>query len=225
MPFDRQHQLFFLHIPKTAGTSIEQALGLYGAWNQENLDTGFGLIQSRDLLARNLSSNFLQHLSLVELEALYPKEMAEATLFTVVRDPWQRLLSSFRNPDPDLANYYRFRTHRELEELSLAEYIDLARWLPHPHLRPQVDFLRSSGGQSPDRRVQIFRQEKLNALEQWLSQQSGGPIKLPHHNPGRRAVPDLPMHEWIELERQVRWLYAADSHAFGYTNSNSTSLS
>ena len=224
MPFDRQQRLLFLHIPKTAGTSIEQALGLHGAWNQENLATGFGLIQSRDLLALNLSSNFLQHLSLNELEALFPDAVAEAQLFTVVRDPWQRLLSSFRNPDPDLATYYRFRTHRELSELSLAEYIDLARWLPHPHLRPQLDVLRSSSGQSPDPRVRIFHQERLNALEQWLSQQIGTPIQLPHHNPGRRALPDPPEQEWLALEQQVRWLYAADGHAFGYRHANSTAL-
>ena len=43
-------------IPKTAGTA-EQALDLFGPWQQENLHTGFGLIQSRDLLAQNLSSN------------------------------------------------------------------------------------------------------------------------------------------------------------------------
>ena len=59
MPFDRQRRLVFLHIPKTAGSSVEQALGLLGPWDQENLVTGFGLIQSRDLLARQLSSNFL----------------------------------------------------------------------------------------------------------------------------------------------------------------------
>ena len=70
MPFDRQRRLVFLHIPKTAGSSVEQALGLLGPWDQENLVTGFGLIQSRDLLARNLSSNFLQHLSLSELAPL-----------------------------------------------------------------------------------------------------------------------------------------------------------
>ena len=224
MPFDRHNQLFFLHIPKTAGTSIEQAMGLYGAWNKENLDTVFGLIQSRDLLALNLSSNFLQHLSLIELESLYPREMAKATLFTVVRDPWQRLLSSFRNPDPDLANYYRFRTHRELSELNLAEYIDLARWLPHPHLRPQVDFLLASNGKCVDPRVQIFHQEKLNALAEWLSQQSGTPINLTRHNPGRRELPTLSKQEWLELEKQVRWLYAADAHAFGYSNTNATAF-
>ena len=147
--------------------------------------------------------------------------MAEAQLFTVVRDPRQRLLS-FRNPIRSV-NYYCF-THRELSELSLADYIDLARWLPHPHLAAATDLLRSSGGQSPDPRVRIFHQEKLNALEQWLSQQLGTPIQLPHHNPGRRALPDLPQQEWLALEQQVRWLYAADGHAFGYRNANSTAL-
>ena len=45
MPFDRRRKLVFLHIPKTAGSSIEQAL-LFGPWQGENLDTGFGLISA-----------------------------------------------------------------------------------------------------------------------------------------------------------------------------------
>ena len=216
MPFDRQRRLVFLHIPKTAGTSIEQALGLHGPWNQENQITGFGLIQSRDLLARHLSSNFLQHLSLPELEALFPEALEDAKLFTVVRDPWRRLLSSFRHPDPDLANYYRYRTHRELSELSLADYIDVARWLPHPHLRPQLDFLGPIGCTEPDPRVTVFQQEQLEELETWLSSHGSGPVKLPHHNPAQRALPHLPDAELHALEQQVRWLYAADGHAFGY---------
>ena len=219
MPFDRQRRLVFLHVPKTAGTSIEQALGLYGPWDQENLATGFGLIQSRDILARNLSSNFLQHLSLNELESLFPDALAEAQLFTVVRDPWARLLSSFRNPDPDLANYFRFRTHRDFNELNLADYIDVARWLPHPHLMPQVSLLSSDGSSNrPDPRVKLFRQENLAELEMWLSQHCGQPIQLPHHNPARRPLPELSEAEWAELEQQVRWLYAADGQAFGYSN-------
>ena len=217
MPFDRRRRLVFLHIPKTAGTSIEHALDLHGPWDQENLATGFGLIQSRDLLARQLSSNFLQHLTLAELELLVPELLAEAQLFTVVRDPWQRLLSSFRQPDPDLANYYRFRTHRELNELNLADYIDVARWLPHPHLRPQLDFLTPAGSSEADPRVRIFHQERLQELEPWLSNQCGEAVQLPHHNPARRSLPELPAGELRELEQQVRWLYAADGHAFGYS--------
>ena len=217
MPFDRQRKLLFLHIPKTAGTSIERALGLYGPWDQENQAKGFGLIQSRELLARNLSSNFLQHLSLSELETLFPEAVAEAELFTVVRDPWARLLSSYRNPDPDLANFYRFRTHRDLKELSLADYIDVARWLPHPHLKPQLSLLSSQGSCTPDPRVRVFQQENMAELQQWLSQQCGQPIKLPHHNAARRPLPELSPKELVDLEQQVRWLYAADALSFNYS--------
>ena len=218
MPFDRQRRLVFLHIPKTAGTSIEQALGLHGPWDLENQASGFGLIQSRDLLARNLSSNFLQHLTLPELEQVFPEALHGAEVFTVVRDPWHRLLSSFRHLDPDLANYYRYRTHRNLSELSLADYIDLARWLPHPHLRPQINFLGPAGSSEPDPRVSVFHQERLGELESWLSSHCTEHVQLPHHNPARRAVPDLPEAELRALEQQVRWLYADDGHAFGYNH-------
>ena len=218
MPFDRQRRLVFLHIPKTAGSSVEQAFGLLGPWDQENLVTGFGLIQSRDLLARNLSSNFLQHLSLSELEALFPSAFDGTEIFTVVRDPWTRLLSSFCNPDPDLANYYRYQTHGELSNLSLAEYIDVARWLPHPHLNLQLSLLTSQNSSAIDPRVRVFHHENLAKLEQWLSQYCGHPIHLRHHNPARRARPELTEAEWTELEQQVRWLYAADSQALGYAN-------
>ena len=218
MPFDRQRRLVFLHIPKTAGSSVERALGLFGPWDQANLVTGFGLIQSRDLLARNLSSNFLQHLSLSELEALFPNAFEGAEIFTVVRDPWTRLISSFCNPDPDLANYYRYRTHGELSNLSLAEYIDVARWLPHPHLKPQLSLLTTRVGSAIDPRVRVFHQENLTALEQWLSLHCGHPIQLPHHNPARRPRPELTEAEWADLEQQVRWLYAADSQALGYAH-------
>ena len=217
MPFDRRRKLVFLHIPKTAGSSIEQALGLFGPWQNENLDTGFGLIQSRDLLARNLSSNFLQHLRLTELEQLFPEVLVDAQLFTVVRDPWQRLLSSYRYPDPDLVALYRWRTHRDLLSLSLAEYIDVARWLPHPHLKPQLSMLSTNNG-TPDPRVRVFHQENLAELEQWLSHRCDELIRLPHQNSARRPLPDLTEANWAALEQQVRWLYAADGQAFGYSN-------
>ena len=222
MPFDRQNNLVFLHIPKTAGSSIEQALGLFGPWQTENLNTGFGFIRSRDLLARNLSSNFLQHLTLAELDGLFPSVMRDARVFTVVRDPWQRLLSSFRNPDPDLANLYRYRTNHELNELNLAEYIDVARWLRHTHLRPQLDFVRSVGCNEVDPRVHVFHQDNLSTLETWLSEHCGRAVKLPQSNPGRRTMPDLSVNTLNSLEQQVRWLYAVDGHAFGYNTPHST---
>lgn len=216
MPFDRQHNLVFLHIPKTAGTSIEKMLNLWGQWDEENLETCFGLIQSRDLLALNLSSNYLQHLTLSELETIFPEFLSAATLFTVVRDPWQRLLSSFRNPDQDLSDYYHYRTHQNLSDLSLAEYIDVARWLPHPHLKPQLHFLGDERSDTHNPKVKIFKQEELNELTLWLTKQKNKTTKLMHHNTAKRQMPTLPKKDLLNLEQQVRWLYANDCHAFGY---------
>ena len=159
---------------------------------------------------------------LAELEELFPEVFNNARLFTVVRDPWTRLLSSYRNPDPDLVAYYRWRTHSDLNQLSLAEYIDVARWLPHPHLRPQLDALvQQSSATQPDPRIRIFRQEQLHELEQWLSAQCNQKIRLNQHNPARRPLPDLQASDLQALEQQVRWLYAMDAHAFGYTKPNS----
>ena len=59
MPVDHRAKLIFVHIPKTAGTSIEQALGLHGDWRYENRDTLFGRVTDPCLLSRGLSTNFL----------------------------------------------------------------------------------------------------------------------------------------------------------------------
>ena len=117
MPVDRQAKLIFVHIPKTAGTSIELALNLHGDWRHENLHSLFGQIKSHALLRQNLTSNFLQHLKLHEIQALMGDEFADYEIFTVVRDPWTRFLSSFRRKDPDLCSYVRWRTAYELDDL------------------------------------------------------------------------------------------------------------
>ena len=71
MPIDRQAKLIFIHIPKTAGTSVESALSLHGDWKIEDRFRCFGQISSSSLLARNLSSNFLQHLRLHEIQGCW----------------------------------------------------------------------------------------------------------------------------------------------------------
>ena len=106
-----------------------------GAWADENLDGCFGLIQSSSLLRRGFGSNFLQHLTLAELSELLGDDLFGLTPFAVLRDPWTRLLSSFRRKDPDLCSLYRYKCHRNLHDLSLEEYVELTSWLDHPHLR------------------------------------------------------------------------------------------
>jgi hypothetical protein len=85
--------------------------------------------------------------------------------------------------------------------------------------------VREPGDTERDPRIRIFRQEQLHELEQWLSDQCNQPIRLNQHNPARRPLPDLQAPDLQALEQQVRWLYAMDAHAFGYSTPNSSPLS
>ena len=212
MPIHREYHLLFVHIPKTGGTSVEECLGLRGPWQHENLDSCFGLIQSLPLLRRGFGSNFLQHLTLAELCELLGDDFLELTPFAVLRDPWTRLLSSFRRKDPDLCSLYRYKCHRDLHDVSLEEYIEVASWLDHPHLRPQWKFLCTSMGQRPDPSVRLFRQERMEQLESWLTQRLGTTIQLTSSNVRVPAVtmPEMDPSEVEALREQVNELYAMD---------------
>lgn len=218
MPLDRSRGLLFVHIPKTAGTSIEERLGLRGNWQQEDQEACFGLIQSLPLLQQQFSSNFLQHLTLAELTVLLGPELHGCIPFTVVRDPWTRLISSFRRKDPDLCQLYRYRCHAELEQLDLAAFIEVASWLDHPHLRPQRRFLVGAGADQLDPRLLIFHQESLVDLERWLNERLGSALPLPHRNVNvpETRLPDLNPAQWQGLRQRVRELYAEDYASFGY---------
>ena len=218
MPIDRARKLLFVHIPKTAGTSVEELLGLRGPWQNENINTCFGLIQSLSLLEEGFRSNFLQHLTLAELSRLLGSDLQGCTPFAVVRDPWTRIISSFRRKDPDLCHLIRSSCGRDAKEFDLEAYIELAGCLDHAHLRPQYRFLTLSGSDRIDPRIHIFRQEQLVDLEEWLAQQLGHSVVLPKSNVSVPQTPwsDLNAHQEDKLRERVRVLYAEDYAAFGY---------
>ena len=218
MPIDRARKLLFVHIPKTAGTSVEELLGLRGPWQNENINTCFGLIQSLSLLEEGFRSNFLQHLTLAELSRLLGSDLQGCTPFAVVRDPWTRIISSFRRKDPDLCHLIRSSCGRDAKEFDLEAYIELAGCLDHAHLRPQYRFLTLPGSDRIDPRIHIFRQEQLVDLEQWLARRLGESVVLPKSNVSVPQTPssDLNAHQEVKLRERVRVLYAEDYAAFGY---------
>jgi hypothetical protein len=217
MPIDRERGLAFVHIPKTAGTAIEQAIGLHGDWRQEDRRRWFGRIRSEDLQRAGLGSNFLQHLSIAELQQLLRPELGNGFhdwwWFTVVRHPWSRLLSAFRRKDPDLCQLYAYRCDRDLNSLDLAAFIEVAAWLDHPHLRPQMRFLEHAAVP-----VQRFRYEELARLREALSAHLGEPISLERVN-----APLLPLQEETipdrdALRARVAQIYAEDLERLGYSD-------
>ena len=212
MPIYQDHKLLFVHIPKTGGTSVEECLGIRGSWREEDLDACFGLIQSVHLLRQGFGTNFLQHLMFSELSVLLGDDLRGLTPFAVLRDPWTRLLSSFRRKDPDLCELYRYKCNGNLHELGLEDYVEVASWLDHPHLRPQWKFLCSPSECVPDPRIRLFRQERMVELELWLSQHLGTPIRLSSSNVRVPvcSLPDMDPTQLEVLRDRVNVLYAQD---------------
>ncbi|MFO0040157.1 MAG: sulfotransferase family 2 domain-containing protein [Synechococcaceae cyanobacterium] len=224
MPVDRERGIGFVHIPKTAGTAIERALGLHGDWRLEDRHRWFGRIRSDDLQASGLSGNFLQHLTVQELQQLLAKETLPAGgsarlgndpaswwWFTVVRHPWTRLLSAFRRKDPDLCQLYAYRCDRDLHSLDLAAFIEVAAWLDHAHVRPQMRFLEAASFP-----VQRYRYEALPDLCAALGARLGRPITLERVNGPLVWLEEETLPEGESLRARVEQIYAEDMVSLGY---------
>ena len=219
MPFDQKRKFIFVHIPKTAGTSIECALDLHRPWHIQDDSVGFGLINSQALLDYNLSSRFLQHLTFPELKLVYPELVSQFISFTVVRDPWSRLISSYCRKDPEMLQVFNQRFSCDLSTFSFSDYIEVTRIFDHPHLRPQIRFVEDVSGDccvSPS--IKIFKYEKLEALSSWLSLRLDRVVAFPRLNVSipKTSLPVLDRAEELVLRRRVLDIYSEDYELLGY---------
>jgi hypothetical protein len=139
MPVSTQYNCVFVHIPKTGGTSIEKALGLFGEWQKEDKKKLFGLIQSVNLIEKNYLSNFLQHLSLQEIIQQQPI-VKDYYTFSFVRNPWDRMVSIYHNTDINLC-IEASNLGIDLSDLSFQDFLIALRKIKHIHLEEQWKFL------------------------------------------------------------------------------------
>ncbi len=90
MPVSRKHKCIFVHIPKTAGTSIEYALGMHGDLEHIGVEPYKNQQVNQDTLFGAES----QHYSASELNNVLGGELFDSYFkFSFVRNPWDRLVS------------------------------------------------------------------------------------------------------------------------------------
>ena len=212
MPISHTHRCIFIHIPKCAGTSVETALGMHRDWRVEDAEAMYGRVSSREWLAMNWSSNFLQHLTWDELtQAVAPSRRVGYRSFAFVRHPLRRMVSVWANLDGDLLEYARAR-NVQLEGVGFEEFVTRAVPLNHPHLRPQSEFIvRGDGSVAVD---EVGRFEHLSEDFLRICGTLGIAAKLPHRNPANRFLGE----EAITLRARelVAARYVSDFAAFGY---------
>lgn len=133
---DRSRKFFFMHIPKTGGSSIEKALCLpEEAWSDP--------VVGSEWLQGNLTADIaIQHLTPVQLAwrgLMTFDELQSYRSFAFVRNPWDRFVSEFHHRNkPDFGEFLSF----------CASEIREGRAYSHmwQHIVPQYDFIFAPDG-------------------------------------------------------------------------------
>ena len=111
--------LFFMHIPKSAGTSFNNFMRPYFAFAQTAVHIeGAELAQQKEMALRHYVSG---HLSLAQINDIYD-DLDGINLYTILREPYQHLHSHFTwvkgIANPKVASLFKDHTKR-VQKLSL----------------------------------------------------------------------------------------------------------
>jgi Sulfotransferase family len=192
-----QKRFLFVHIPKTAGNSIQSVLRHYSEdeivtrEHQEGIER-FGV--------RNPTYNLKKHSMLAEYRtALGEEKFRSLYKFTCIRNPWERLVSYYFSPVRQAAGWDR-RAFKKLvlKTISVADYLRLG---------PEED---------PFANVQrIMRFENLgDDFRLVCAELDIPPMTLPEYNRSKRE--HYSRYYDDELEALVRKRFAAEIERFGY---------
>lgn len=188
-PFD-QHRCLFIHITKTAGTSVAKSLFEYLPY----------------------------HYTAVDYRVIYGhRDFDDYFKFAFVRNPWDRLYSAWRylaagGWNDDDRQWYQDNLSRYPDfESFVNEWLNDDNILKHRHFWPQSRFTCDSKGLLLDH-VGYF--ETLEQDFNIIASRLGIDVKLGKHNanPGkdyRDAYTD-------EMQQRVAHVYAKDIELFGY---------
>lgn len=193
-------KLGYVRIPKSANTSISYAMLVkkYPALKEKNPD--------------ETQINFLADLNLLSV-----KETKNESFFTVVRNPFARLVSVYR--DFFETNRAEFIYADYLfgilpQTISFAEFVSRISRIPDrlkdQHIKPQHLFLTPY--ENKDITIKFFQLEASMQLESFLKEHG---MELTHRNKSR-DVYDYTQYYSPYLLQQVYDIYEADIKKFGY---------
>lgn len=186
-----ENRAIFIHLPKTAGTSVSQALGLPASRH----------VPAKDYIIAN--------------EAKFRKYFK----FAFVRNPYDRLVSSYtflkdggmNNDDARFAaaNVQPYESFEHFVIEGLARSLEIQSWV---HFRQQITFVCDEEGRNKMDFTGRF--ERLDEDFAHIAKRLGKPVALPVTNKSSRGDYRSEYNQkTIEIVRRV---YAADFDAFGY---------
>jgi hypothetical protein len=195
-----QKRLLFIHIPKTAGNSIQSVLRDYSE------DQLVALRKEQDGIERfglrNLKYKIRKHSTLKEYrDTLGDEQFRKLYRFTCVRNPWDRMVSYYFTPTQSPESWDR-KKFREIisKVVSIADYLRLKEDEEDPFVN--VDY--------------IMRFENLaDDFHSLCNQLKISPATLPQYN--RSSRDHYSKYYDDELREFVGTRFAAEIEQFGYT--------
>ncbi len=202
----------FVHIPKTGGTSM--ALALEARAMKDDVmtgDTPKARKRRRKIDAEKARGRVWKHSTLADIDGLYaPHDIASLFAFTLVRNPWDRLVSY----------YHWLRTQRfDHPAVKLAQNLDFNEFLGHPHTQnslsanPYSHYMTRADG--VEQCQAYIRLEHLEEDSAGLQLHLGFPLHLEQTNTSDRAA-EYRGYYSDDTAAVVERVCAADIARFGY---------
>ena len=166
MPISHKHRCIFVHIPKTGGTSVEQALGI-GKIDHDAM-------RSHDIEIFDKISYAPQHFtaSMLKEHEKIKEHWFDYYRFSIVRNPYERVLSEFFWHKYGTSKLVRFN-HMLFKEF-LNNYFEA---IDTDHKIPQTSFIYDENHELMVDKV--FRFEEIKEIGEYLSKELGTIVKIP----------------------------------------------
>ncbi len=223
-----EHKCIFIHIPKCAGTSVEKVLGHFEGFVGSSGKQDHRAL--RTITKPNLSiaclknkDNILTYLRGVKYHKkqvanpknhtrVTQKEFDEYFKFSIVRNPWARAFSWYRNVMRDESHRIR---HDVTSETTFSDFLNVhaGKWM----LRPQTYWLKNYAGEIDLDYIGRF-EELPEVLEKIRSRLDLGDVTFPHEISG--SGEDYKTHYDSKSIKLIENTYSEDIELFGYSFEN-----
>jgi hypothetical protein len=212
MIISRKRSYVFVHIPKTGGTSLAQALESRAAADDLLIgDTPKARRRRARLEGLTPHGRLWKHSNLADIDGiLTPSEIEQMFTFTLVRNPWDRIVS-----------YYHWLRDQTFDHpaVSLARRLDFADFLSHPQSQASLragaygSYMKTADG--PERCSLYIRLEHFEEDAQLLWAHLGFEVPVPHLNRSNRPT-DYRTQYSDTTRAIVADLCGEDIRRFGY---------